>query len=233
MSPNWWPAIDKDASEIGDGEHASHPRTCWEQSPTLLALRTEGACASALASRKRLTLHPDFNIVCLNVLTAFLTTYKELRNPKTDVLEVRKFKIRLKINMPKGLFFVSPSKDRFATHQRWQQYTWCAHGYLGKWRRGVVRVCLCCVNNMDSLPWARGWLHWLQRGTEGVWLLVPNVAVLFVKFSSYHRHRWSNMRHWSFVHWQWHRFSTIERFSWSDTCTSSPHSSFFFSLSLS
>ena len=56
--------------------------------------------------RWRLTLHPDFNVVCLNVLTACLTTYKELRNPKTDVSEVRKFKILSEINRPKGDFFL-------------------------------------------------------------------------------------------------------------------------------
>ena len=38
-------ATDKDALEIGDDEHASHARTCSEQSPTLLALRRESACA--------------------------------------------------------------------------------------------------------------------------------------------------------------------------------------------
>ena len=57
--------------------------------------------------RWRLTLHPNFNVVCLNVLTACLTTYKELRNTKTDVsLEVRKFKILSEINRPKGDFFL-------------------------------------------------------------------------------------------------------------------------------
>ena len=78
-------------------------------------------------------MHPDFNIVCLNVLSVCLTTYKELRNPKTDVSKVRKFKILSEINRPKGdFFFVSPSKDHFAAYQHWQQYTWCARGYLGK-----------------------------------------------------------------------------------------------------
>ena len=47
----------------------------------------------------------DFNVVCLNGLTACLTTYKELRNPQTDVLEVRKFKICLEINMQNGQYF--------------------------------------------------------------------------------------------------------------------------------
>ena len=39
--------------EIGDGEHASHSRTCLEQSPTLLALRRESACARARAHAGR------------------------------------------------------------------------------------------------------------------------------------------------------------------------------------
>ena len=229
MSPNWWLSTRTpwklamvNMQAMSEPVESSHRRClrCWER-----------VLAQEHLRRWRMTLHPDFNVVCLNVLTACLTTYKELRNPKTDVSEVRKFKILSEINRPKGDFFCF-SFQRSLRHIPTLATvhlvcSWLSWQMKTRSRRPTCLPVLCQQYGLVSLSEGvtalaserngRCLTAHVQCGCS-VWQVQP------------HRHWWSNMRHWSFV--QWHRISTTERFSWSDTCTSSPCISFL-SLSLS
>ena len=82
----------------------------------------ESAAVGTLrGDRQCVTLHSDFEAVCLNrsVLTVCLTAYKEFRNPSTDV-------------------FCNTSL-RLAAYR---QYTWWVHGYLGRGNRRVIPACV-------------------------------------------------------------------------------------------